>query len=73
MNDIALAGYPTRVRTSKRPTAIPVIWAWAALFVNVLAFLGPRSFPFPRSSDNWSRRAASRSRWCWRSLPTVTA
>ena len=47
MNDIALAGYPTRVRTSKRPTAIPVVWAWAALFVNVLAFLGPTIVPVP--------------------------
>jgi hypothetical protein len=47
MSNLSLAGRPSRVRTSKRPTAIPVIWPWSALFVNVLAFGGATILPVP--------------------------
>ena len=38
---------PGCVPTASARSAIPVVWAWAALFVNVLAFLGPTIVPIP--------------------------
>jgi len=36
-----------RVISTARPSSIPVSWAWAALFINVLAFLGTTIVPIP--------------------------